>query len=285
MLNGEWVVGSILPALAWRCTVNSLLLTAHKPLTSRRKPMSSSVLIKISYTSWKKSFASFLFFLTIRFIVITVSCRWAVLAQLMGASQGLIVFQFFWKEHVTAWLVIWLFSLFLFWAGELLRSSMDEHNGSAEMPSVSQGRHGTIKCGWLRKQGGFVKTWHTRWFVLKGDQLYYFKDEDEIKPLVSDSPKLMWAELSRVLRNLSLSLLWTLLNLRFCLLWMQNRVRPWQLYGSIRSLKFPFPSQVFSLQCFQGRVVQMKLKWQKSSLMYLPYYLKYWSISTLCLYR
>lgn len=67
---------------------------------------------------------------------------------------------------------------------------MDEHNGSAEMPLVSQGRHGTIKCGWLRKQGGFVKTWHTRWFVLKGDQLYYFKDEDEIKPLVSDSPKL-----------------------------------------------------------------------------------------------
>lgn len=60
---------------------------------------------------------------------------------------------------------------------------MDEHNGSAEMPLVSQGRHGTIKCGWLRKQGGFVKTWHTRWFVLKGDQLYYFKDEDEIKPL------------------------------------------------------------------------------------------------------
>ncbi|KFP06992.1 Rho GTPase-activating protein 24, partial [Calypte anna] len=44
-----------------------------------------------------------------------------------------------------------------------------------------------IKCGWLRKQGGFVKTWHTRWFVLKSDQLYYFKDEDETKPLVSES--------------------------------------------------------------------------------------------------
>ncbi|XP_019470173.1 rho GTPase-activating protein 24-like [Meleagris gallopavo] len=73
--------------------------------------------------------------------------------------------------------------------GELLRPSMDEHNGSVELPPASQGRHGTIKCGWLRKQGGFVKTWHTRWFVLKGDQLYYFKDEDEIKPLVSDSPK------------------------------------------------------------------------------------------------
>uniref|UniRef100_A0A4W3HXW8 Rho GTPase-activating protein 24 n=1 Tax=Callorhinchus milii TaxID=7868 RepID=A0A4W3HXW8_CALMI len=44
-------------------------------------------------------------------------------------------------------------------------------------------RQNVIKCGWLRKQGGFVKTWHTRWFVLKGDQLHYYKDEDENRPL------------------------------------------------------------------------------------------------------
>uniref|UniRef100_A0A8C3EL83 Rho GTPase-activating protein 24 n=4 Tax=Corvus moneduloides TaxID=1196302 RepID=A0A8C3EL83_CORMO len=66
---------------------------------------------------------------------------------------------------------------------ELPIPSMEEHNGSSETPALSQGRHIAIKCGWLRKQGGFVKTWHTRWFVLKGDQLYYFKDEDETKPL------------------------------------------------------------------------------------------------------
>ncbi|XP_054845810.1 rho GTPase-activating protein 24 isoform X1 [Eublepharis macularius] len=60
---------------------------------------------------------------------------------------------------------------------------MEDHNGSAEVPQLSQGRHVARKCGWLRKQGGFVKTWHTRWFVLKGEQLYYFKDEDETKPL------------------------------------------------------------------------------------------------------
>ncbi|KAM7051970.1 rho GTPase-activating protein 24 isoform 1-T1 [Acridotheres tristis] len=60
---------------------------------------------------------------------------------------------------------------------------MEEHHDSSETPALSQGRHVAIKCGWLRKQGGFVKTWHTRWFVLKGDQLYYFKDEDETKPL------------------------------------------------------------------------------------------------------
>ncbi|XP_007525092.1 rho GTPase-activating protein 24 isoform X2 [Erinaceus europaeus] len=60
---------------------------------------------------------------------------------------------------------------------------MEENNDSMENPQPGQGRNNAMKCGWLRKQGGFVKTWHTRWFVLKGDQLYYFKDEDETKPL------------------------------------------------------------------------------------------------------
>ncbi|XP_077157102.1 rho GTPase-activating protein 24 isoform X1 [Paroedura picta] len=60
---------------------------------------------------------------------------------------------------------------------------MEEHNGSVDIPQLSQGRQPAIKRGWLRKQGGFVKTWHTRWFVLKGEQLCYFKDEDETKPL------------------------------------------------------------------------------------------------------
>uniref|UniRef100_A0A3B4EDU6 Rho GTPase-activating protein 24 n=1 Tax=Pygocentrus nattereri TaxID=42514 RepID=A0A3B4EDU6_PYGNA len=40
-----------------------------------------------------------------------------------------------------------------------------------------------LRRGWLRKQGGFVKTWHSRWFVLRGDQLYYYRDEDETKAL------------------------------------------------------------------------------------------------------
>ncbi|XP_060237018.1 rho GTPase-activating protein 24 isoform X1 [Meriones unguiculatus] len=59
---------------------------------------------------------------------------------------------------------------------------MEENNDSTESYQ-GQGRQNATKCGWLRKQGGFVKTWHTRWFVLKGDQLYYFKDEEETKPL------------------------------------------------------------------------------------------------------
>uniref|UniRef100_A0A8C1NI08 Rho GTPase-activating protein 24 n=1 Tax=Cyprinus carpio TaxID=7962 RepID=A0A8C1NI08_CYPCA len=63
---------------------------------------------------------------------------------------------------------------------------MDEQAGSAgssPQHGRGSGRQDVLRCGWLRKQGGFVKTWHTRWFVLRGDQLYYYKDEDETKAL------------------------------------------------------------------------------------------------------
>ena len=29
----------------------------------------------------------------------------------------------------------------------------------------------------MTKQGGSIKTWKKRWFVLKGDMLYYFKTQ------------------------------------------------------------------------------------------------------------
>ncbi|XP_074649429.1 rho GTPase-activating protein 24-like [Tubulanus polymorphus] len=39
------------------------------------------------------------------------------------------------------------------------------------------------KTGWLKKQGGLVKSWTSRWFALKGDQLYYFRKDDEVSLL------------------------------------------------------------------------------------------------------
>ncbi|OCU00156.1 hypothetical protein XELAEV_18005942mg [Xenopus laevis] len=85
---------------------------------------------------------------------------------------------------------------------------MDDYNVPVHSPHISQAQQNTIKCGWLRKQGGFVKTWHTRWFVLKGDQLHYFKDEDEMKPLACPllhayacAHTLFWRDRSRIQRS------------------------------------------------------------------------------------
>ncbi|NXC47473.1 RHG25 protein, partial [Penelope pileata] len=39
-----------------------------------------------------------------------------------------------------------------------------------------------LKLGWLKKQRSIVKNWQQRYFVLRGQQLYYYKDEDDVKP-------------------------------------------------------------------------------------------------------
>lgn len=43
-------------------------------------------------------------------------------------------------------------------------------------------RQRITKSGWLRKQGGVVRTWHRRWFCLNGDCLFYFAKEDDLRP-------------------------------------------------------------------------------------------------------
>uniref|UniRef100_A0A8C3UW85 Rho GTPase activating protein 25 n=1 Tax=Catharus ustulatus TaxID=91951 RepID=A0A8C3UW85_CATUS len=39
-----------------------------------------------------------------------------------------------------------------------------------------------LKLGWLKKQRSIVKNWQLRFFVLRGQQLLYYKDEDDAKP-------------------------------------------------------------------------------------------------------
>lgn len=42
--------------------------------------------------------------------------------------------------------------------------------------------------GWLRKQGGRYRNLRSRWFELKGDQLYYFRDNNEPKTPIASIP-------------------------------------------------------------------------------------------------
>ncbi|XP_059518058.1 rho GTPase-activating protein 22 isoform X4 [Myotis daubentonii] len=59
---------------------------------------------------------------------------------------------------------------------------MGEPSRSPGQPPGPRGGGPVLKAGWLRKQRGIMKNWQQRWFVLRGDQLSYYKDKDEAKP-------------------------------------------------------------------------------------------------------
>ncbi len=59
------------------------------------------------------------------------------------------------------------------------------NNAPTVEPVDSAMQHNYSKSGWLLKQGGVIKSWHKRWFVLRGDQLLYFTNTDESKQMGS----------------------------------------------------------------------------------------------------
>ncbi|XP_016159128.1 PREDICTED: rho GTPase-activating protein 25 isoform X2 [Ficedula albicollis] len=59
------------------------------------------------------------------------------------------------------------------------RSVMSADPGSQPCPAPGPR---PLKLGWLRKQRSIVKNWQLRFFVLQGQRLLYYKDEDDAKP-------------------------------------------------------------------------------------------------------
>ncbi|XP_042539006.1 rho GTPase-activating protein 25 isoform X1 [Dipodomys spectabilis] len=57
-----------------------------------------------------------------------------------------------------------------------------EHMAAFHPSSTPNPLERPIKMGWLKKQRSIVKNWQHRYFVLKAQQLYYYKDEEEVKP-------------------------------------------------------------------------------------------------------
>ncbi|XP_047615947.1 rho GTPase-activating protein 22 isoform X2 [Phacochoerus africanus] len=59
---------------------------------------------------------------------------------------------------------------------------MGEQSRSPGRPPCPRRLGPVLKAGWLKKQRSIMKNWQQRWFVLRGDQLFYYKDKDETKP-------------------------------------------------------------------------------------------------------
>ncbi|MCJ8730582.1 hypothetical protein PDJAM_G00186220 [Pangasius djambal] len=59
---------------------------------------------------------------------------------------------------------------------------MGELTRASSRPSSPSLQEKALKAGWLKKQRSIMKNWQLRWFVLRTDQLYFYKDEEETKP-------------------------------------------------------------------------------------------------------
>ncbi|XP_069733828.1 rho GTPase-activating protein 25 isoform X2 [Phaenicophaeus curvirostris] len=62
------------------------------------------------------------------------------------------------------------------------KSVMSGEQAAGAQPASPNPLERPLKIGWLKKQRSIVKNWQQRYFVLKGQQLYYYKDEDDVKP-------------------------------------------------------------------------------------------------------
>lgn len=59
-----------------------------------------------------------------------------------------------------------------------------EQMAALHQPTAPNPLERPIKMGWLKKQRSIVKNWQQRYFVLRAQQLYYYKDEEDTKPQV-----------------------------------------------------------------------------------------------------
>uniref|UniRef100_A0A3Q3E036 Rho GTPase activating protein 22 n=1 Tax=Labrus bergylta TaxID=56723 RepID=A0A3Q3E036_9LABR len=59
---------------------------------------------------------------------------------------------------------------------------MGEVSRGSCRPASPSLQEGALKAGWLKKQRSIMKNWQLRWFVLRSDQLFFYKDEEETKP-------------------------------------------------------------------------------------------------------
>lgn len=101
------------------------------------------------------------------------------------------------KTNALKWLRVWLFKnkclnananarlcVYVF-SARSKSMVMGEVSRASCRPASPSLQEGALKAGWLKKQRSIMKNWQLRWFVLRSDQLYFYKDEEETKPQVT----------------------------------------------------------------------------------------------------
>ena len=76
-----------------------------------------------------------------------------------------------------------VFHLYIYHNMNMQQQDNSEHQ--QQQTELQQQQQGIIKSGWLIKQGGVVKSWLRRWFVIRGDKMFYYTSDDESKLLGS----------------------------------------------------------------------------------------------------
>ncbi|XP_059181016.1 rho GTPase-activating protein 22 [Centropristis striata] len=59
---------------------------------------------------------------------------------------------------------------------------MGEVSRGSCRPASPSLQEGALKAGWLKKQRSIMKNWQLRWFTLRSEHLFFYKDEEETKP-------------------------------------------------------------------------------------------------------
>ncbi|CAH7164127.1 Arhgap25 [Phodopus roborovskii] len=89
------------------------------------------------------------------------------------------------QEVPSPWGLAWGYSLLERQCGQWARSRSvmtGEQMAAFHPPASPNPLERPIKMGWLKKQRSIVKNWQQRYFVLRAQHLYYYKDEEDSKP-------------------------------------------------------------------------------------------------------
>lgn len=171
------------------CLLLPTRCTCPPPLLIRRRCSPGCKIVRVcsQHTDWATSQSS------IRVQIDRVKTR--KLKEIESASTSSIWFDWH-KPSIAAYCWVWMcvccklvrfsFACVCF-AARSKSMVMGEVTRGPCRPASPSLQEGALKAGWLKKQRSIMKNWQLRWFVLRSDQLFFYKDEEETKPQVRES--------------------------------------------------------------------------------------------------